>query len=185
MPQPITHYDRECLQRLLDDSLPEPIASDVVEHVADCVDCLRQLELLAGGPEWWSQACSGAKAILSDPAAYSLKPRDGASNADLSTDDPFAADSEVVDDDWGDIGQDDPEFEAALEAAERNDSDGSAKVALIAIERSIGAWTRLRAHLPDRADELLDLLVMLDRLRRATDAQFPAARAFKRPGFDD
>lgn len=104
---------------------------------------------------------------------------------DLGEDAPFAADSEVVDDEWGDIGQDDPEFEAALEAAERNDSDGSAKVALIAIERSIGAWTRLRAHLPDRADELLDLLVMLDRLRRATDAQFPAARAFKRPGFDD
>ena len=105
---------------------------------------------------------------------------------DVSEDDDlFETDSELPEDDWGGIGEDDPEFEAALAAAEQNDSDGSAKVALIAIERSIGAWTRLRAHLPDRADELLDLLVMLDRLRRATDAQFPAARAFKRPGFDD
>lgn len=65
------------------------------------------------------------------------------------------------------------------------DSDGSAKVALLGMDRSIAAWGRLREHFPDRADRILDMLVLLDRLRRQTEARFPNARAFKRPGFDD
>ena len=65
-----THYDRDCLQRLLDDSLPEPLASEAAEHVADCAECRWQLESLAGDPAWWLQACTGVKAILADPAAY-------------------------------------------------------------------------------------------------------------------
>ncbi len=93
----------------------------------------------------------------------------------LSDNDPFAE----VD------GEEDPEFERAMRAAEESDANGSAKVALIAIDRSIAAWMRMRPHLPDRADELLDVLVMLDRLRRTTETQFPEARAFHRPGFDD
>jgi len=66
-----THYDSEDLQRLLDDALPEPLAGEVAEHVADCPDCRAHLEGLAGQPNWWSQACDGVKAILDDPAAYS------------------------------------------------------------------------------------------------------------------
>lgn len=66
-----------------------------------------------------------------------------------------------------------------------DDADGSAKVALIAIDRSIGAWARLREHLSGEADAILDLLVQLERLRRAAEREFPRARAFKRPGFDD
>jgi hypothetical protein len=65
-----------------------------------------------------------------------------------------------------------------------SDADGSAKVALVAIDRSIGAWARLREHLGGEADAMLDLLVQLERLRRATEQEFPQARAFKRPGFD-
>lgn len=65
-----------------------------------------------------------------------------------------------------------------------SDADGSAKVALVAIDRSIGAWARLREHLGGEADAMLDLLVQLERLRRATEREFPRARAFKRPGFD-
>lgn len=65
------------------------------------------------------------------------------------------------------------------------DSDGSAKVALIAMDRSIAAWGELYQHFPDRQDDVLDLLVHLDRLRRRTEQEFPAARAFVRPGFDD
>jgi serine/threonine-protein kinase len=65
-----THYDRDCLRRLLEDGLPEPLASDAAEHVADCADCRQQLESLAGNAEWWSRACSGVNAILADPAAY-------------------------------------------------------------------------------------------------------------------
>ncbi len=64
------------------------------------------------------------------------------------------------------------------------DSDGSAKVALIAIDRSIAAWGQIREHFPQRRDDILDVLVRLDRLRRKTEAVFPDARAFVRPGFD-
>lgn len=65
-----------------------------------------------------------------------------------------------------------------------SDADGSAKVALIAIDRSIAAWARLRGHLTGEGDAILDLLVQLERLRRAAEQEFPRARAFQRPGFD-
>lgn len=64
------------------------------------------------------------------------------------------------------------------------DSDGSAKVALIALDRSIGAWSRLRDHVQVDRDGILDVLVHLDRLRRETERTFPEARSFIRPGFD-
>ncbi len=64
------------------------------------------------------------------------------------------------------------------------DSDGSAKVALIAIDRSIAAWGQICEHFPERRDDILDVLVHLDRLRRKTEALLPGARAFVRPGFD-
>jgi hypothetical protein len=63
------------------------------------------------------------------------------------------------------------------------DSDGSAKVALIAMDRSIAAWGTLREHFPEKTDGILDLLVYLDRLRRQTERHFPNARSFVRPGF--
>jgi hypothetical protein len=65
------------------------------------------------------------------------------------------------------------------------DSDGSAKVALVAVDRSIAAWGSLREHFPDEADDLLDVLVALERVRRRAEEVFPNARAFVRPGFDE
>jgi hypothetical protein len=65
-----------------------------------------------------------------------------------------------------------------------SDADGSAKIALVAIDRSLAAWARLREHLTGESDAILDLLVRLERLRRAVEAEFPRARQFKRPGFD-
>jgi len=64
------------------------------------------------------------------------------------------------------------------------DSDGSAKVALTAIDRSIAAWGQMCTYFPQRKDNILDILVRLDRLRRKTESLFPDARAFIRPGFD-
>lgn len=64
------------------------------------------------------------------------------------------------------------------------DANGSAKIALIAIDRSIAAWGQMSQHFPQHKDNILDILVHLDRLRRKTDEQFPNARAFVRPGFD-
>jgi hypothetical protein len=65
------------------------------------------------------------------------------------------------------------------------DSDGSAKVALIGMDRSLAAWGALREHFPEKTDTILTLLLQLDRLRRKTEQYFPNARRFKRPGFDD
>jgi len=67
----------------------------------------------------------------------------------------------------------------------QSDSDGSALVALIAIDRSIGAWGRLQEYFPQKTNNILDILLHLDRLRRKIKQVFPDARNFKRPGFDD
>ncbi len=66
-----------------------------------------------------------------------------------------------------------------------NDSDGSAKIALIAMDRSVDAWVELRRQLPGEADRILDFLAILDRLGRLTEDAFPRARSFVRPGFDE
>jgi hypothetical protein len=66
------------------------------------------------------------------------------------------------------------------------DSDGSAKIALIAMDRSIAAWSSLRTMLGSgENDGILDLLVRLSTIRRHTEELFPRARGFLRPGFDN
>ena len=65
------------------------------------------------------------------------------------------------------------------------DADGSAKVALLAIDRCIAAWWQMRGHFPQRKDRMMDFLVRIDRLRKATEEAFPKARSFVRPGFDE
>lgn len=67
----------------------------------------------------------------------------------------------------------------------QRDSNGSALVALIGIDRSIGAWGKLQEYFTAKTDSLLDILVHLNRLRQMTEKAFPDARNFKRHGFDD
>jgi len=64
------------------------------------------------------------------------------------------------------------------------DSDGSAKVALIGVDRSIAAWGEIRNLFPHRSNQIMDILVHLEQLRRKVEKTFPNARAFIRPGFD-
>ena len=75
--------------------------------------------------------------------------------------------------------QENPEF------AHEHDADGTAKVALISIDRSIEAWSALREMFPQKTDTILENLVTLSRLRTGLSAKFPKARKFKRPGFDE
>jgi hypothetical protein len=65
------------------------------------------------------------------------------------------------------------------------DSDGSAKVALIAIDRSMAAWTHMHTYFPNFQAQILAILAQLDRLRRRVETIFPEARNFIRPGFDE
>jgi hypothetical protein len=64
------------------------------------------------------------------------------------------------------------------------DSDGSAKVALIGIDRSMAAWRMMQLSLPDRVESIVPLILQLEALRRRLEHSFPAARDFIRPGFD-
>jgi len=65
------------------------------------------------------------------------------------------------------------------------DSDGTAKVALIGLDRSIAAWVVVRDMLPVYREDALDFIGRLKRLSTKVEAQFPNARAFVRPGFDE
>ncbi len=65
------------------------------------------------------------------------------------------------------------------------DSDGSAKVALLGIDRSIAAWRLMQLSVPERAESIVPLILQLEKLRNRTESQFPDARQFIRPGFDE
>jgi hypothetical protein len=65
----------------------------------------------------------------------------------------------------------------------QNDANGSAKVALISLERSESAW-RLIAGTTGDADAA-ELEVLAARLRALVAREFPQAMAFVRPGFDE
>ncbi|MBN1974803.1 MAG: hypothetical protein JW787_14275 [Sedimentisphaerales bacterium] len=65
-----------------------------------------------------------------------------------------------------------------------DDANGSAKVAIIGIERSIAAWAGLLPHFPEQEGSILGLLVILKRLQAQVESAFPNARSFQRPGFD-
>lgn len=64
------------------------------------------------------------------------------------------------------------------------DYDGSAKVALIGIDRSIAAWRVMQLAISDRAQSIVPLILQLDSLRTKLEESFPQARDFIRPGFD-
>ena len=65
------------------------------------------------------------------------------------------------------------------------DADGSAKVALIAIDRSTAAWSGMLEYFPEKKADILNFVRQLEMLGRATVWAFPGARGFIRPGFDD
>ena len=65
------------------------------------------------------------------------------------------------------------------------DSDGSIKVALIAIDRSISAWRLVQLIRYELSDSIVPFLLQLERLRLDTETEFPLARDFIRAGFDE
>ena len=65
-----------------------------------------------------------------------------------------------------------------------SDADGSAKIALIAIDRSIGAWAVIPRYSRLHAQSVYEIISLLGLLRQAVEETFPKARAFIRPGFD-
>jgi hypothetical protein len=68
---------------------------------------------------------------------------------------------------------------------DQRDYDGSAKIALIGIDRSRQAWIRLFDLLPEQEDDFFKALSLLEKIQTLTVAEFPKAMAFVRPGFDE
>jgi len=71
------------------------------------------------------------------------------------------------------------------EETDRYDKNGSAKIALIAINRSLEAFSFLYQHLGELEDEILEFLADLSRIQKLMNKAFANAMEFKRPGFDD
>lgn len=65
-----------------------------------------------------------------------------------------------------------------------SDADGSAKIALIGIDRSIGAWAVIPRYNRLYEESVFEMISLLDLLRQAVEKTFPKARSFIRPGFD-
>ncbi len=66
-----------------------------------------------------------------------------------------------------------------------SDNLGSAKIAIIAIDRSINALSVLYSVLKDQEDEILNFLARLSAIKKQMLVRFPTVDQFKRPGFDD
>jgi hypothetical protein len=100
----------------------------------------------------------------------------------MGLEDKIALEASAVDDALTDneLAEDELQFSVA-----GDDSDGSAKIALIAIDRSSSAWRVMQSSLPEKADSIKPMLLELERLRRTTEQVFPHARDFIRPGFDE
>lgn len=65
----------------------------------------------------------------------------------------------------------------------QSDANGSIKIALIAVERSLMAWTALMTK--ENYAHLKPLLVLLETIRLKAEEKFINAREFIRPGFDE
>jgi hypothetical protein len=89
-------------------------------------------------------------------------------------DDPFAGTVEDEEDD----------FDAAGNFMQE-DGNGSAKIALIAINRSMAAWQAMEMCLPGKSDSIAPIVAELERMRWLLEQEFPDARGFIRPGFDE
>lgn len=70
------------------------------------------------------------------------------------------------------------------ESTIQNDANGSAKVALSGIERSMSAFGNLMKFIPGQEDQILPLLVFLEQIKQHLELTFPNMQDFQRPGFD-
>ena len=65
----------------------------------------------------------------------------------------------------------------------QSDANGAVKIGLIAIERSILAWTYLVDS--DKSGTIPPMIELLEKIKRLLESRFPFARQFVRPGFDE
>ncbi|MEO6039177.1 MAG: hypothetical protein ABIQ93_12260 [Saprospiraceae bacterium] len=68
--------------------------------------------------------------------------------------------------------------------AHQSDANGSAKIAMIAVQRSMGAWEVVRRHWPERQLTIAGFIREINQFRRLLERYFPDWHKFIRPGFD-
>ena len=73
----------------------------------------------------------------------------------------------------------------ALHPEGQNDANGTAKVTLICIQKSINAWHNILEQFPNWTNSIIDFLTTLKQIQKGINAYFPDANAFVRPGFDE
>lgn len=78
-----------------------------------------------------------------------------------------------------------PAYDFDDEEVDRYGKNGSAKIALIGVSRSLEAFSFLYNHMPEQEDEILVFLADLSRIQKLMLKAFPDAMNFKRPGFDE
>lgn len=66
-----------------------------------------------------------------------------------------------------------------------SDNLGSAKIAIIAIDRSMDALSAMYSVMPEDEDEYLGFLSQLFKIKKLMLETFPDVMRFKRPGFDE
>ena len=129
------------------------------------IDVARAAEVLR-----WYQFFVAAKVIR----ALMGRTSNDSTQVETGEDDPFVGAAEDEEDD----------FDAAPDY-EQEDGNGSAKIALIAIDRSMAAWHAMDMCLPGKSVSIAPILAELERLRWLLEQEFPDARGFIRPGFDE
>jgi hypothetical protein len=66
-----------------------------------------------------------------------------------------------------------------------NKANGSTKVALIAMDRSLIAWGRMKEMFPEKTESIQLIIAHLEKLRDLAERECPGARSFIRPGLDE
>ncbi len=61
------------------------------------------------------------------------------------------------------------------------DSEGSARVALMGIDSSIGAWNNIRGKLPTEKESIIPIIRMLVWLKMEVEKEFPNTKDFVWP----
>ena len=66
----------------------------------------------------------------------------------------------------------------------QTDANGSARVALVGVDRSIECFQTIGELRPDLAADVMPMIGQLQKIRQVIETQFPNAQRFVRPGFD-
>jgi hypothetical protein len=76
------------------------------------------------------------------------------------------------------------EDDEELKEISKYDMDGTAKIAVISINRSVNSLNNLYNILPEFSTEISELLVLLGKVLNLAETEFPDYNKFIRPGFD-